>query len=213
MYPVERPAIPWVQIEREQIVQNGICIYTHTGMAADFLQDAYHALDIKYPKFFKMDRMGKLGILAAYLLVKQYNTPRPDPFRSGMLFYNASASALADKAYLQSMQSIPSPALFVYTLPNIVMGELAIYLGWKGENTFFVCDDHHSNPIPTYANSIFKSDLLDEFLYACIEPGEGHDFLYMSLIRKEDRIEMISEEEWKKIFTFAPGYMASNHPH
>src|SRR5207244_3795789 len=35
---------------------------------------------------------------------------------------------------------LPSPALFVYTLPNIVIGEIAIKHKITGENAFFVTD-------------------------------------------------------------------------
>ena len=36
------------------------------------------------------------------------------------------------------LQSGASPALFVYTLPNIVIGEICIRHHFKGENAFFV---------------------------------------------------------------------------
>ena len=48
----------------------------------------------------------------------------------------------ADKRYEESIQDkdnyFPSPSLFVYTLPNIVTGEIAIRNHYMGETSFYV---------------------------------------------------------------------------
>ena len=60
--------------------------------------------------------------------------PRED---RAVVFFNRSASLQADTAYQATIQDpdnfYPSPAAFVYTLPNIVTGEIAIRNKYFGE--------------------------------------------------------------------------------
>ena len=61
-----------------------------------------------------------------------------------IVLVNKSASVAADSRYEETIQSgedyFPSPADFVYTLPNIVTGEIAIRHHYHGETTFAVID-------------------------------------------------------------------------
>ena len=63
------------------------------------------------------------------------------PSRAVVLF-NHSSSIHADEAYQESISDVenyyPSPALFVYTLPSIVTGEIAIRNGYHGETSFYI---------------------------------------------------------------------------
>ena len=57
---------------------------------------------------------------------------------------NRSASIKNDTDYLATISDgnyYPSPALFVYTLPNIVTGEIAIRHHIQGETSFYVLDN------------------------------------------------------------------------
>jgi hypothetical protein len=63
-----------------------------------------------------------------------------DPYATGIVLSNSNASLDADIKYYDSVANIPSPALFVYTLPNIVIGEISIKHSFKGENAFFIFD-------------------------------------------------------------------------
>lgn len=114
-------------------------LLTDTPDVTSFLDAAYRALSIDYPKFFKMDKLSKLGMLAAEVLLRGTAIiGRYAPEKVGIVLSNANASLDADMKYMESVRSIPSPALFVYTLPNIVIGEISIRYGFKGENAFFV---------------------------------------------------------------------------
>ena len=77
-----------------------------------------------YPKFFKMDTLSRLGFIAAEMLIGAAND-----VPSAIILANRSASIKNDRDYLATISEgnyYPSPALFVYTLPNIVTGEIAI---------------------------------------------------------------------------------------
>lgn len=129
-----------VVIKGNRVIKNGSTVVeTNTTTIADFLDTAYRELPIDYPKFFKMDKLSKLGILAAEVLLQNENmVDKYTPEQVGIVLSNANASLDADARYMESVKAIPSPALFVYTLPNIVIGEISIRHGFKGENAFFI---------------------------------------------------------------------------
>lgn len=90
-----------------------------------------------YPKFFKMDTLARLGFIAAELLLKEQKV-------DAVVLANRSASIKNDTDYLATILDgnyYPSPALFVYTLPNIVTGEIAIRHHIQVETSFYVLDN------------------------------------------------------------------------
>ena len=114
--------------------------------SADELVDLYRTnINIgDYPKFFKMDPLSRLGFVATELLLKQ--CPKAD---YGVLLFNRSSSLADDLAFQATIQDhtnwFPSPALFVYTLPNIVTGEIAIRNHFQTETNFMVLDAPHTD--------------------------------------------------------------------
>jgi hypothetical protein len=113
--------------------------------APHFLESAYANGQFNYPKFYKMDHLSKLGWVAAeYLLKSDAQTmerlKQLAPESVCILLMNASSSLDTDLRYYTTVAQMASPSLFVYTLPNIVMGEICIRNGFKGENMFLVRD-------------------------------------------------------------------------
>lgn len=121
-----------------------------------FLTELYRRLNIDYSKFFKMDTLCKLGFVASeYLLQAEAETARraaapfarsfsPREDRAVVLF-NRSGSLATDRRFQATIQDpaayYPSPSVFVYTLPNIVTGEIAIRNRYYGETSFCVLPD------------------------------------------------------------------------
>lgn len=100
------------------------------------LVELYRRYAGDYPKFFKMDTLSRLGFIAAELLLK-------DEQVESVILANRSASIKNDTDYLATIKEgnyYPSPALFVYTLPNIVTGEIAIRHHIQGETSFYILD-------------------------------------------------------------------------
>ena len=89
-----------------------------------------------------MDSLSKLGWLAAEILLKDSFNKEALSVRkmSGLVFANANSSLDTDIKYYETAKDIASPALFVYTLPNIVIGEICIRHNFKGENAFFISE-------------------------------------------------------------------------
>src|SRR6185437_7688727 len=112
--------------------------------ASDFLKELYLFLKTDYPKFYKMDTQSQLGIMTAQLLFNESHLPgKYEEACIGVVLSNSAASEDTDSKYLTTLEEedyFPSPSLFVYTLPNIVSGELCIRYKIKGENNFFISD-------------------------------------------------------------------------
>ena len=93
-----------------------------------------------YPKWFKMDVLCKTGVLASHLLLHypelrgEDPTPRED---TAVVLFGKNGPIVDDKAFLETISPgnyFPSPSLFVYTLSNIVSGEIAICERFRGES-------------------------------------------------------------------------------
>lgn len=132
------------RISGNKAYRNNEQVFAREESTADeFLTGLYKHLAPDYPKWYKMDRLSKLGILAAELVLGI-----PDPGSNGEAAYtkaivlaNRHASLDTDRRFVDQLKEIPSPAVFVYTLPNIVTGEISIRHGYKGEQAFFVDEE------------------------------------------------------------------------
>ncbi len=100
-------------------------------------------LDNKDLKFFKMDDLAKLGSTGASILLKRNLWVESVPAeKKGLFLANFSSSMDSDIKHQRAIDAegdkMASPAVFVYTLPNIVLGEISIKNKFQGENTFFI---------------------------------------------------------------------------
>jgi len=147
-----------------QILVDGAVEFS--GEASDFggfAQAAYKHLQVEYSKFHKMDNLSKLGFLAAeYLLSGTALLAQSATDRAGIVVSNATSSTDTDLRYnAQVQQQVASPALFVYTLPNIVLGEICIRHGMKGENTLFVSENYDAAAQVSYIRQLLADDVLE----------------------------------------------------
>lgn len=115
------------------------------GHGEDLLTDIYRRRIGDYPKFYKMDPLCRLGFVASELLtsgVKESPEGRED---RAVILFNRSASLADDRIYLDTISGpdnyFPSPKVFVYTLPNIVTGEISIRNKYYGETSFHVLEE------------------------------------------------------------------------
>ena len=129
-----------VTVKNKTVKRNGALYYSdESPEVEEFLANLYKFSKAKYPKFYKMDQLSKLGWLTAEILIDdEFKEQNYRTDEVGIVLSNASASLDTDIRYYESVADIPSPALFVYTLPNIVSGEISIRHGFKGENAFFI---------------------------------------------------------------------------
>ena len=105
------------------------------------LTDIYKQQIGNYPKFYKMDILSRLAFVATELLLKNGQWSMVNGQWSVILF-NHSSSIVADRQFLDTIKDaenfFPSPSVFVYTLPNITTGEIAIRHHLCGETSFYI---------------------------------------------------------------------------
>jgi hypothetical protein len=148
-------------ISPNKIYLDGQIFFEHPGSAETFLDKSYAHINIAYPKFHKMDNLCKLGFLAVEILLngraheKKYNDAE-----TGLVLSNSHASLDVDLKYSKTIHSGASPALFVYTLPNIVIGEISIRHHFKGENAFFVFKHFDGKFMAEYVSGLFENKLV-----------------------------------------------------
>ncbi len=127
----------------------------------EFLKKVYKNFEMKYPKFYKMDPLTKLGFTTAEILLRDKNlNEKYDDADIGIVILNRSSSIDIDKAFQLTIDDndnyYPSPALFVYTLPNIMAGEICIRHKFKGENTVFIRKEFSAKFIQDYVSLLFQ---------------------------------------------------------
>lgn len=126
--------------------------------SSNFLDDAYRSLNLSYPKFFKMDALCKLGILCAQpILADEDLTPLYSKEKTAIVLSNQDSSLQTDRAYAKTMREFPSPSLFVYTLPNIVIGEISIKHKITGENAFFIEPTFNAELLHNYTELLLQN--------------------------------------------------------
>ncbi len=162
----EKPTISVIsecKINDDSVILNGQTIVTRTGESDSWMADIYHAIGMQYPKFFKMDNLCKAGTLAAELLLKDVDfdreTVKPD---WAVVLMNQASSLDDDRHYQATIQDAdnyyPSPAIFVYTLANIVTGEIAIRHKIGGESSFYVLPAFSSELMQTTVDQCFAAN-------------------------------------------------------
>ncbi len=196
-----------VIIRNNQVLRDEEVVFDYQG-DEDFLMAAYTALDNDYPKFFKMDVLGKSGIIGVHELLKGTGVPENyQPDELGIVFSNRSSSLDADRHYLETASTFPSPALFVYTLPNIVIGEISIRYHCKGENAFFISERFDADWLHFYVNDLMKRRLLGTCICGWLEAdGEKLDIcLFLVEKNQKENAVTFTQEELKKIYYLKSG--------
>ena len=148
-----------------------------------------------YPKYYKMDGLCRLGFIASELLLqaeKAEETSIKELQRSrGVVLFNRSSSISSDKKYLASIADkdnyFPSPSVFVYTLPNIVTGEIAIRNGYHGETSFYILPEKNEEQMQTLIQTAFLDSQITSLLAGWIDYEDREHYeadLYIASINK-----------------------------
>ncbi len=152
----------YCHIGQSTISKDGLVLHNLDGIGIEeMLKNGYQLLDLNYPKYYKMDSLSKLGILAAEILLAEVNWEKQftkDAF--AIMLSNSDSSLDTDIKYQKTIAQknafFPSPAMFVYTLPNIVAGEIAIKHQLKGENLFYISQSFDTHQTQILVENIFS---------------------------------------------------------
>lgn len=159
---------------------------------SEFIKIAYKSLDTQYPKFFKMDALSKLAFLAADVLLKHENVLPEEERNIAIVFSNRASSLDTDRKHQESIQDkenyYPSPAVFVYTLPNICIGEISIRYKLYSENSFFIFDSLNAKHLLTYSNSLLSTQKAEKVLCGWIDLDNNNYEAFLYLVSKTGTI-------------------------
>lgn len=150
-------------ITNDQVLVNDRVILERTAGDDNWLATIYRSTGMQYPKFFKMDRLCKIGTLAAELLLKDIDFDREEVKADWAIVLMNSASSLDDDRQYQTTIAdadnyYPSPAVFVYTLANIVTGEIAIRHKIGGESSFYVFQSYNEEQLDALIAQTFHAN-------------------------------------------------------
>ena len=165
----------WVYITPQNAVVDGKQLFSNPLQSStSILTELYHNHIGDYPKFHKMDPLCKLGFVSSELLLDaegKRNKAWGD--QRGVILFNASSSLADDLNYQDTINDpanpFPSPSLFVYTLPNVVTGEIAIRNKFYGESNFIVLPTPDAAAMANIIYSAFHDTALQSLLTGWID--------------------------------------------
>jgi hypothetical protein len=167
-------------IRNSKVVKDGKVLFeSGEGMPALFFAEIYSHFGINYPKFHKMDNLCKLGFLAAELLLQDKEINKLyAPFGTGIVLCNAASSLDTDRNHQHTIDDrasyYPSPSVFVYTLANIVIGEICIRHKLFGEGTFFIENTWDAQRIYDYVKLLLDEGIVDCCVTGWLELNGNH---------------------------------------
>jgi hypothetical protein len=187
-----------IRVKNHRITHNGELVYKAQVAHFDaFAEGFYRWSGTGYSKFHKMDRLCKLGFMAAEILLRDKElTKQYDPFEIGVFLANHNSSIDTDIRHQRQIESGPaSPAVFVYSLPNIVIGEICIRHGIKGENTFFIDQEFNIAHQVQYITHLLNSDIINVAIGGWVEWFDDNYEAFLYLVEKSSPSTDLSFDE------------------
>lgn len=127
--------------DNKLFINNNLNITSSSNNLNDFLKEIYKTKSFSYTKFYKMDKLCKLGYISSELLLMNMNEAVKTDENMALIIFNKNSTIDTDIDFYKSFDGFPSPAVFVYTLPNILIGEISIRFGFKGENRLYITNN------------------------------------------------------------------------
>ncbi len=151
-----------VEISGGKITVDGNVVFeSETSDFQTFIREAFKSRGESNLKFYKMDDLCKLGYVASAWALDglEYGEEECGLVLSGR--YGCLDTDIKHQEIIDAEgDASASPAVFVYTLPNVVAGEISIRHHIKGENTWFWSDDETMSDIREYAGLAIQSQNL-----------------------------------------------------
>lgn len=153
-----------------------------------FAENAYRHFSINYPKFHKMDNLSKLGFLAAEILLKNLDLSKYEPERIAINIINKNSSIDTDIKYNNLVQKgTSSPAIFVYSLPNIMIGEICIRHDIKGDNLLFISEGYDTELNYNYTSLLFNTNVAEVSICGWVDYCENTYEAFLFVAEKNNK--------------------------
>ena len=181
--PLDEPSLlthSEITLAPQKVTLNGKVLNT-TQQGGALLTELYRQYINDYPKFFKMDELTKLGFVASELLLRMGDTVPKDTEEVAVILFNRTSSLCNDRKYQATISDMenffPRPSLFVYTLPNIVTGEIAIRNRFFGETSFYVLDHEDPRLMHEMVVSALNEGVARLIIYGWVDCEDADHFL------------------------------------
>lgn len=162
-------------IKPGKVILNGeVLLEAAAAPYGEFIRSAYKSAGMSYPKFYKMDDLCKLALVSSELLLKDHPVQEVHgKEQTGLIIQNASSTYDTDSTYQTSIDDrnnyFPSPAVFVYTLPNIMLGEICIKHKIFGENALLISPVFDAPALVRHASLLFESNRMTACITGWVE--------------------------------------------
>lgn len=150
-----------------------------------------------------MDNLSKLAFLAADILLKSAKLDSNKEHNIAIILSNKASSLDTDRAYQSSISDsenfFPSPSVFVYTLPNICIGEISIKHQLHSENCFFIFDSFNADHLWINVQSLLKQQKAEKVLCGWVDLDDKNYEAFLYLV-EENGIIAHSPKEIKRLY-------------
>ncbi|MBW7868307.1 MAG: 3-oxoacyl-ACP synthase [Brumimicrobium sp.] len=193
---MEHQITQYCRIRNQQIHLNGKEIF-HGEQTEflDFIKAAYKEFTGDYPKFYKMDPLCKLSLVMGSLMLD--NIGESLDSNTALLLSNKSSCIDIDREHQKNIDEDgiagARPGNFVYTLPNIALGEISIKYSLRSENSFFIFDHFNPSFMIDYARIMIDLGKCTSVLGGWLEVnGNSYDG-FMFLIEPKEGLALTEE--------------------
>ncbi len=193
------------RIKDNRVELNGEPVFTQKDSNfSEFIKALYRDQQFQYSKFFKMDNLSKLGFAASEILLRSIHI-NVKGSEVGVVLANANSSLDTDVRYQESIKDktnyFPSPSVFVYTLPNIVIGEICIKHKFTGENALLISETFEADQLFDHTMSLFKDGKVGSCLIGWVDYYlDDYDAALFFITRDNDKKTNFESEKIKSIY-------------
>ncbi|MBK9355660.1 MAG: 3-oxoacyl-ACP synthase [Bacteroidetes bacterium] len=175
----------YCNISKGKIYANDKLIFE--SIVADFesfSSELYKKLELNYSKFHKMDNLAKLGWLASELVIKNVHF-NCDPYKFAINIMNCDSSIDTDICYQNIIDNNKSsPSIFVYTLPNIMIGEICIKNNIKGDNLLQISETFDIPSQYNYMHSLFEAGIVEKSICGWVNFNKNNYEAFLYIVEK-----------------------------
>ncbi|WP_224995973.1 hypothetical protein [Cesiribacter sp. SM1] len=179
------------ELNEKGLYKNGILLLANEGQEpfVPFAKEVYRFLNPVYSKFHKMDELCKLAFLATEALLSEDKiSSNAEGADVALILGNRSSSIASDLQHLESYRDssnyFPSPAVFVYTLPNIMLGEICIRHQVTGENSCFLMQAPDGRFLYRYVQHLFEQEAYQQCITGWVDYKAGNYKACLFLVEK-----------------------------
>jgi hypothetical protein len=190
----------YCHIKNNKVFVDGKLVFTddENHEAKAFLKSVYRHLKPAYNKFFKMDEISKLGYICSEFLLQHVDLSSFRKEEIAVVLSNSDSTLLTDQKHQDSINEgdgfFPSPSVFVYTLPNIMIGEISIRHKLRGENTFFIVENFNAEILANHINMLYLTRKAKAFIGGWVNMNHNSYEAFLFLLETSGKTSFNAEE-------------------